>query len=119
VISSYDSGNTGLSALETVLHESMHQWDDPVWALLLEQAKAQRRYISSELTHAMIFLTAGEAVRSRVSGHVPYAVANGMWERRMGRFEPALDAAWLPWLRGDGTRDAAIAALVKLVPEAR
>jgi len=119
VISSYDSGNTGLSALETVLHESMHQWDDPVWALLLEQAKAQRRYISRELTHAMIFFTAGEAVRARVPGHVPYAVANGMWERRMGRFKPALDVAWLPWLRGDGTRDAAIAALVKLVPEAR
>jgi hypothetical protein len=119
LISSYDSGNTGLSALETVIHESMHQWDDPVWALLLEQARAQRRFISGELTHAMIFFTAGEAVRSRVPDYVPYAVTNGMWERRMGRFKPALDAAWLPWLRGDGTRDAAIAALVKLVPEAR
>ncbi|HSC26504.1 MAG TPA: hypothetical protein VLD67_04470 [Vicinamibacterales bacterium] len=119
VISSYDSGNTGLSALETVVHESMHQWDDPMWALLLEQAKAQRRYISRELTHAMIFFTAGEAVRSRVAGHKPYAVANGIWERGMGRFRPALDAAWLPWLRGEGSRDVALAALVKLVPEAR
>lgn len=119
VMSSFDRGNTGLSALETVVHESMHQWDDPAWALLLAQAKAQRRYISRDLTHAMIFFTAGEAVRSRVPDHVPYAVTNGMWERRMGRFKPALDSAWLPWLRGDGTRDAAIAALVKLVPEAR
>jgi len=119
LIASCDSGNTGLSALETVIHESMHQWDDPAWALLLKEAKAQGRYISRELTHAMIFFTAGEAVRSRVADHVPYAVANGMWERRMGRFKPALDAAWLPWLRGEGSRDAAIAALVKQVPEAR
>lgn len=119
VIASRDSGNAGLSALETVIHESMHQWDDPVWTLLVAQAKAQGRYISRELTHAMIFFTAGEAVRSRAADHVPYAVANGMWERRMGRFKPALDAAWLPWLRGAGSRDAAIAALVGQVPEAR
>lgn len=117
VISSRDSGNAGPSALETVIHESMHQWDDPVWALLLEQARTQERYISRDLTHAMIFFTAGEAVRARLPGHVPYAVANGMWARGMGRFKPALDAAWLPWLRGDGSRDAAIAALIKLVPE--
>jgi hypothetical protein len=119
VISSYDSGNTGLSALETVLHESMHQWDDPVWALLLEQAKAQRRYISADLTHAMIFFTAGEAVRSRVPGYLPYAATNGIWDRGMGRFKPALEAAWLPWLGGEGTRDGALAAVVQRVPEAR
>jgi len=34
-------------------------------------------------------------------------------------FRPALDAAWLYWLRGDGLREAGIAALVKLAPEAR
>lgn len=117
LISSYDEGNRGMHALETLIHESMHQWDDPIWALLVAQAKAQGKYISGELTHAMIFFTAGEGVRARAPDHVPYATANGMWERSMGRFKPALDAAWLPWLRGEGTRDGAIAALVKLVPE--
>ena len=117
LISSLDSGNTGMHALETIIHESMHQWDDAIWELLRAQAKAQGKFISGDLTHAMIWMTAGEAVRSRVPDHEPYAVANGMWTRSLGRFKPALDAAWAPWLRSEGTRDAAIAALVKLVPE--
>jgi hypothetical protein len=117
LISSRDSGNTGMHALETIIHESMHQWDDGMWGLLRAQAKAQGKFISGELTHAMIWITAGEAIRSRVPDHEPYAVANGMWTRSLGRFKRALDAAWLPWLRGEGTRDEAIAALVKLVPE--
>ena len=117
LISSLDSGNTRMHALETVIHESMHQWDDAMWELLLAQAKAQGKFISGELTHAMIWLTAGEAIRSRVPDHEPYAVANGMWTRGLGRFKPALDAAWIPRLRGEKTRQAAIAELVKLVPE--
>jgi hypothetical protein len=117
MISSFDSGNIGMHAVETIIHESMHQWDDEMWELLRAQAKAQGTLISGELTHAMIWLTAGEAIRSRIPDHEPYAVANGMWTRSLGRFKPALDAAWLPWLRGKGTRDAAIAELIKLVPE--
>jgi hypothetical protein len=117
LISSLDSGNRGLHALETVIHESMHQWDDAVWELLRAQAKAQGKFISNELTHAMIWLTAGEAIRARVPDHEPYAVANGMWTRGLGRFKPALDVAWIPRLRGEKTREAAIAELVKLVPD--
>lgn len=39
------------------------------------------------------------------------AEAFGIWEGGMGRFKPALDEVWKPWLEGRGTRDAALAAL--------
>lgn len=119
LVSSLDRGNTGLSALETVVHEAMHQWDDAVWEPLLEEAREQGRYILRDLTHAMIFMTAGEAVRSAVPDHVPYAEANGLWDRGIGAFRPALDAAWLPYLRGRGTRAEAFAELVRRTGETR
>ena len=43
---------------------------------------------------------------------MPYADATGIWDRGMGIFKPALQAAWQPWLDGSGTRDQALAALV-------
>jgi hypothetical protein len=113
VISSLDEGNGGSWALETVFHEAMHQWDDAVDALLRGAAGALGPPVPDGLSHALIFLTAGEAARRAVPGHVPYAEANGLWRRGLGRHKSALDAAWRPWLDGQGTRDQALAALVR------
>jgi hypothetical protein len=114
IVASLDPGNAGLSALETVFHEAMHQWDDEIWELLVRHAGNQGRYIRRDLTHAMIFMTAGEAVRSVVPDYVAYAEANGIWERGMGAYHrPALAAAWLPYLQGRGTQDEAFVELVQ------
>jgi hypothetical protein len=112
LISSLDAGNAGTSALETVFHESMHQWDEPIEAAIVAAARAQGRTAPANLNHAMIFYTAGEAVRRVVPGHLPYAEANGLWAR-MAPLKPLLDQAWLPYLNGAGTRDEAIAALIR------
>ena len=111
MIASLSKGNAGLYGLEITFHEAMHQWDDEIWESLLDHARQQKIRISSGVTHAMIFFTAGEAVRYVVPGHVPYAEAFGLWQRGVGRFKPALDEVWRPWLDGHGTRDAALAAL--------
>ena len=47
--------------------------------------------------------------------HVPYADANGVWERGFQRFKAPLEEVWKPYLDGNGTRDEAIAALVARV----
>jgi len=60
-------------------------------------------------------MTAGEAVRRVDPDHVPYADANGVWERGYDRVKPPLDEVWKPYLRGAATRDEAIAALVSRV----
>ena len=68
----------------------------------------------------MIFYTAGEAVRS-VAGRAgepnykPYAEQFGVWDRGLNQFKGALDAVWKPYLNGKGTRDEALAELVRLV----
>jgi len=118
VMSSLDPGTRGMQGLEIVFHEAMHQWDNPVYARLLRLAKQHGTpRVQDLLTHAMIFYTAGEAVRSVSPGHVPYAEANGLWmQKGLGSFKAALDAAWKPYLEGKGTLDEALIALLKAQP---
>ena len=119
VISSLDAGNAGPYALETAFHEAMHQWDTPIFEKLRSAAKRQSvARIPGGLTHAMIFLTAGEAARSVVPGHVTYAETNGMWKQGpFAPFKPALDQHWKPYLDGKGSLDAALDALLKSIPD--
>lgn len=114
VISSRDPGLAGSLALETVFHEAMHQWDDPMQARLTAAAARQRvARVPDGLSHALVFYTAGEAVRRVVAPHVPYAEANGLWTRGpLAPFKPALDTAWLPYLRTGANLDAALDALL-------
>ena len=114
VVSSLDpAASEGLKGLEGIFHEAMHQWDDRVFALVSAEARRQNVTVPDTLSHAMIFFTAGEAVRSVVPSHIPYADAEGVWARGMGTLKPALESAWKPYLEGRGTRAEALAALVK------
>jgi len=114
VIASRDPGLAGSLGLETVFHEAMHQWDEPMQARLAAAAARQRvARVPDGLSHALVFYTAGEAVRRVVTPHVPYAEANALWTRGpLANFKPALDTAWLPYLRTGTNRDAALDALL-------
>jgi hypothetical protein len=110
--SQYDAV-TGNYGLETLIHESMHQWDDAVDTELRRHARELGVGFNDDLSHVMIFFTAGEAVRRVVPGHVPYAEANGVYERRWGAVRDAVVEIWKPYLDGNGTRDEAHRALVR------
>ena len=118
VVSSLAKDTTGALGLETIFHEGMHQWDEPVQLALREQVRQQHKRIPPNLSHALIFYTAGDAVRRIVPGHVPYAEKFGLWQRGIGVYKDAIEKAWKPYLDGQGTRDEAFAALIKLAPEA-
>lgn len=113
VLSSLSSGLQGEYGFETVFHEGMHQWDDQVFAALREQARKLHLLTPRDLSHAMIFFTAGEAVRSVLPGHLPYADKFGVWERGLKPFKVVLDEVWKPYLAGHGTRDEALTALIQ------
>jgi hypothetical protein len=114
VVSSQAPGVRGSQGLEITFHESMHQWDDAIATRLARLAKANGLPApKDDLTHAMIFYTAGEAVRRAIPGHTPYADAAGIWRRGLGPFKAALDACWKPYLDGNGTLDAALIGLLK------
>jgi hypothetical protein len=114
VFSSLDRALGGLAGLETAFHEGMHQWDTDTNGLIYGEARRIGKRLPPNLSHAMIFFTAGEAVRRVSPTHVPYADANGVW-RGFQQFKTPLEEVWKPYLDGTGTRDAAIAALVKRI----
>lgn len=98
--------------LETICHEGMHQWDEGVDAALSAAAKRANKRVPGGLSHAMVFYTAGEAVRRAIPGHVPYAEKYGIWNRGLASFKTPLDEIWKPYLDRKGTRDDALTALL-------
>jgi hypothetical protein len=113
VLSSLAPGNRGTYALESTFHEAMHQWDAEVFEALRTAARKQNKLVPRNLSHTMIFFTAGEAVRHVVPRHVPYAIQFRLWEGAFGGFKPALDEVWKPYLDGSGARDDALAELIR------
>lgn len=113
VVSSLAEDINGVYGLETIFHEGMHQWDDQVFEALREEARKQNKQVPNGLSHAMIFFTAGEAVRHVYPEHVPYAEKFGVWQRGISAFKTPLDEIWKPHLDGRTTRDDALAELVK------
>lgn len=107
-----------MQGFEIVFHEAMHQWDQAIDSRMAKLAAQHGTPpVQDLLSHAMIFYTAGEAVRSVSPTHVPYAEANGLWRQKgFGSFKSALDAAWKPYLDGQGTLDEALIALLKAQP---
>lgn len=113
VVSTANPGNQGLHGFEIMFHEAMHQWDEAVYGRLQKVAAANNiQKVDPLLTHAMIFYTTGEAMRSVVPDHVPYAEVAGIWKGRMGAFKPALDTYWKPYLDGKSALDAALLGLL-------
>jgi hypothetical protein len=115
-----NAGTSDLYGLEIAFHEGMHQWDDGMIATIREQARANNLSAQPSVSHALIFFTAGEAVKRVVPTHVPYAEASGIWKRGMA-IKPLLDEAWKPYLDGPSlgdtkARDAAILEILKKAP---
>ena len=111
VIATLNPGNQGLHGFEIMFHEAMHQWDEEIDGRMQKIAAAHKLKFNDLLSHAMIFYTTGEAMKTVVPSHVPYAEIAGIWKGRMGAFKPALDAHWKPYLEGKTTLDEALLGL--------
>ena len=115
VVASLDEGTRGSLGLEIIFHEAMHQWDQRMMSRLGRLSKQQQAPAPRQgITHALIWYTAAEAVKSVVPGHVGYAEGGGMWKQKgLGGFKAGLDAHWKPYLDGKGTLDEALLGLLK------
>ena len=112
-IASIYENTGGAIGLEIMLHESSHQWDDAIDERLTLIAAKQAKQVPSGLSHALIWYTTGTVVTEIVPGHVPYAVKFGLWNRGANSaLKPLLDKYWQPYLKGTGTFDQAIAAIL-------
>lgn len=115
VIASLDEGTKGSLGLESMFHEAMHQWDQPMMGRLSKLSKEHQTAPPREgITHALIWYTAAEAVKSVISGHVGYAEGGGMWkQKQLGGFKAGLDKYWKPYLDGKSSLDEALLGLLK------
>jgi hypothetical protein len=86
--------------------------DRYVAVILRDQARAAGVRVPPGLSHGMVFMTAGEAVRSVMPDHVPYADKFGVWNRGLASLHDALTTYWLPYLRGQSTLANALAGLM-------
>lgn len=105
--------------LEGVFHEGLHQWDNDVAAILRAQAMARGVTVPLDLSHVLVFFTAGEAVRRLHPEHVPIVDSLQIWQLPLSgarvaaqRLRPAMLEIWKPYLDGRGSRDETVAALV-------
>jgi hypothetical protein len=124
VITSVEPGYQGFAALEMLFHEASHTLldgrNDPVTRAVEREARAQKRAAPSNLTHALIFYTAGEVARrtlaeAGVRDYVPVA-DRGLWKRAWPTLKEPLDRFWLPYLEGKLAFDPAIAGIVGSLP---
>lgn len=97
-MSSEDPGYAGASGLEMLFHEASHGLDGILTHDLQMAFIAKGKREPSRLDHAIIFYTAGELVRRRIPGYVPYAVREGVYKRGWDKYEVALRAHWQPFL---------------------
>ena len=77
VIASTDELTAGTRSLEIMFHEAIHQWDDTIIALLKQTEDRLGSDPPHNLSHALIFYTAGYVVSQMIPGHRPYA--ESMW----------------------------------------
>lgn len=113
-ISSSDPGYRGLAALEMLFHEASHTLDEKVSAALRAEATAQGMLFRRRgFDHAIVFYTAGEITRRYIAGYETYGQLHGMWTDGWPGSLPVLEKDWKPYLDGQATLGAAVAAMVR------
>lgn len=116
VISSLDNGAMGSSMLELVFHEASHQWDGPLLDQLAEIGHTMDKRVPTGLTHAMIWLTSGEAVRRVIPGHTPIArIGRHLAARRQSSIPAVGRGGLAPISQRPRNCDEALVALMKRV----
>jgi hypothetical protein len=114
-VSSVAVGTQGTLGLEVLLHEAGHAVLAPVDSALAASARHQRRRLPGELSHLLLFYTAGALVRTGAPTHVPFAEQFGVWRQNVTarRYLGILEKAWWPYLAGEIDFDAAIDGVVR------
>ena len=91
MMASTDESTGGPMGMESMFHESLHQWDREVSQKLRSIATELGLQVPSNLSHTMIFHTAGELIREQIPDHRPYAEEYGLWQRAWPEYKPVLD----------------------------
>ena len=115
-VSSNAIGNLDSYALETVLHESAHAGGllDRLDSAIAARAAERNVTPMRELSHLVLFYTAGEVVHDVLPTHIHYADRFGVWSQNKtaANLRETIAAAWQPYMRGEMSLAVAIDRLV-------
>lgn len=126
-ISSRDSRNQGVAALEVLYHEASHMLAESVDKAIVAECRSRGVPIPRDLWHAVVYYTTGELVRrvlaangasagvggsAATGGYMPYAQRNGLYERGWNNYQQVLERYWQPYLDGQIQFDTAISRMV-------
>jgi hypothetical protein len=108
-------GSQGLLGLEVLLHETAHGMLGPLDFALAAEATRQQKKLPTELSHLVLFYTAGALMREQEPSYVPFAEAFGIWHqnRYAQRYHDLIEREWQPYLSGSRTFTDAVASLVE------
>jgi hypothetical protein len=110
------SGRTtfqGEAALEMIFHEASHALIKPIEDGIERACEAAHKPAPPTLWHALLFFTTGEIVKRRLGGsYVPYADANGLYDRDWKPYREIFERVWRPYLAGQIEQEPAIRAIV-------
>ena len=113
-ISSLATDYAGPSGVEMLFHEALHTMDDSVATALDAEARTSGKRVPYDVTHALIFFTAGEMARRVLPDYQPYAYRLGIWTRgSFATYLPVIQRFWLPYLDGRLSFDSAINNIVE------
>lgn len=115
-VATLDSRNQGPEGLEVIFHETSHVLIRTVRDAI-DAAARKRGKQTRDLWHVLLFVTAGEVVRRRFPGYVPYGEKEGLYAKGPWKAaREAVERGWRPYLDGKRDFDAAVQATVEALP---
>lgn len=115
-IASLDPRNQGVAGLEVLFHEAAHALIRPVRDAISRAAEELGR-VPKDLWHVVLFVTAGEIVRRRFPGYVPYGEEHGLYEKGPWKvFHGVVKAHFLPYLERRAELAPAVHDMVAALP---
>jgi hypothetical protein len=113
-VSANSRGSQLAYGLEVLLHETAHGMLGPLDSALAMEAARQHKQLPRELSHLILFFTAGVLIRERAPLHIPFADAFGIWRQNStaSRYRDLIHRDWGPYVEGARPFCEAISALV-------
>jgi hypothetical protein len=114
-VSANARGTQDSEGLEVLIHETAHGMLGPLDLALAAEGVRQRKTIPRELSHLVLFYTAGALVKELVPDHRPFAETFGIWRQNetAQAYRRILDQQWRPYISGSVSFCEAIAAVVR------
>lgn len=111
-------GTQATYGLEVLVHETGHAMMSVVDSALAVEASRQRKVLPPQLSHLLLFYTAGALVKEVEPSHVPFADAFRIWAQNdtARRYRELIERDWQPYLSGSRPFCETIAALIQELP---